>query len=107
MSAGRKFRHRGKKRDDDKFIMLPSNLFVRPEFAGLPPAARVILVDMAKLYRPPWKDRPGNNGKLWYGCRQGAAARADIIWMGGKAAPQIGQKRRRHDHQQDLFPQEG
>ncbi len=54
--------------------MLPANLFVRPEFASLPPPARVIYVDMAKLYRPPWNRRPGNNREIWYGCRQGSCA---------------------------------
>jgi hypothetical protein len=72
MNAGRNFRRRGDKRNAEKFVMLPVNLFVRPEFASLPPPARVIYVDMAKLYRPPWDGRPGNNGKIWYGCRQGS-----------------------------------
>ncbi len=74
MSTSHKFEHRGEKGNTDKFVMLPVNLFVRPEFASLPPAARVIYADMAKLYRPPWKGRPGNNGNIWYGCRQGGAA---------------------------------
>jgi hypothetical protein len=74
MSAGRNFRRRGEKRNAEKFVMLPANLFVRPEFASLPPPARVIYVDMAKLYRPPWDGRPGNNGKIWYGCRHGGSA---------------------------------
>jgi hypothetical protein len=74
MNGDRNFRHRRQKRNAEKFVMLPANLFVRPEFANLPPAARVIYVNMAKLYRPPWDGRPGNNGKFWYGCRQGSAA---------------------------------
>jgi len=74
MSARRNFRRRGEKRKAEKFVMLPANLFVRREFANLPPPARVIYVDMAKLYRPPWDGRPGNNGKIWYGCRQGGSA---------------------------------
>ena len=61
--------------------MLPADLFVRPEFASLPPPARVIYADMAKLYRPPWDGRPGNNGKIWYGCRQGGyAANISFGW---------------------------
>jgi hypothetical protein len=72
--SGRNFRRRGAKRNAEKFVMLPASLFVWPEFANLPPAARVIYVDMAKLYRPPWGDRPGNNGSIWYGCRQGGCA---------------------------------
>ncbi len=79
MSAGRKFRHRGNQGNAEKFVMLPANLFARPEFTSLPPPARVIYVDMAKLYRPPWNDRAGNNGKIYYGCRQGGAA-ADISY---------------------------
>jgi hypothetical protein len=74
MSARRNFRRRREKRNAQKFVMLPANLFVRREFANLPPPARVIYVDMAKLYRPPWDGRPGNNGKIWYGCRQGGSA---------------------------------
>src|SRR5712691_1594719 len=74
MSGGRNFRRRGDKRNAEKFVMLPASLFVRPEFASLPPPARVIYVDIAKLYRPPWDGQPGNNGKIWYGCRQGGRA---------------------------------
>ncbi len=81
MSAGRNFRRRGDERNAEKFVMLPASLFVRPEFASLPPPARVIYVDMAKLYRPPWDGRPGNNGKIWYGCRQGGrAANISFRW---------------------------
>jgi hypothetical protein len=72
--SGRNFRRRADKRNAEKFVMLPDNLLVRAEFASLPPPARVIYVEMAKLYRPPWGDRPGNNGNIWYGCRQGGSA---------------------------------
>jgi hypothetical protein len=81
MSGGRNFRRRGDKRNAEKFVMFPADLFVRPEFASLPPPARVIYADMAKLYRPPWDGRPGNNGKIWYGCRQGSyAANISFGW---------------------------
>ena len=58
----------------EQFTMLPTKLLTSKDWTRLPPAARVIFVDMCKRHHHGGQRGPSNNGEIGYGCAAGAKA---------------------------------
>jgi DNA-binding transcriptional ArsR family regulator len=62
------------RRRRERFIMIPRDLLVHPDWTHRPAAARVIFVDMCKIHHHGSERGPSNNGRIGYGCAAGAKA---------------------------------
>lgn len=63
-----------RRRQRERFIMIPCDLLVRSDWIHLPPAARVIFLGMCMLHHHGGERGPSNNGRIGYG--SAAAGRA-------------------------------
>ena len=58
----------------ERFVMVPTDLLVHPDWTHLPAPARVIFIDMCKRHHHGGERGPSNNGRIGYGCAAAAKA---------------------------------
>src|SRR6202035_1443483 len=64
----------GRQGPRERFVMVPTDLLVHPDWTHRRAAARVIFIDMGKRHHHGGERGASNNGRIGYGCAAAAKA---------------------------------